>query len=156
MPSVQFQSLWTNHPSNLGENAPCKDKAGNSAFENQCAIRMGIALQDSGVPLAGYPGAHCWHGHSKIHALRAQELANWLATGAGARRVGAVEKKRRGAHSPINVSDYLGRTGIVFFMNFWGRGNQGDHIDVWDGSDMAHGSSDYFAASEQVWFWAIA
>ncbi len=34
-----------------------------------------------------------------------------------------------------------GRTGIVFFKDYWRRGNQqaltGDHIDLWDGNELA-------------------
>ena len=47
-------------------------------------------------------------------------------------------------------------TGIVACRNFWGQGNQGDHIDVWDGAQMAHGDPSYMDRSEEVVFWTIA
>ena len=48
------------------------------------------------------------------------------------------------------------KTGIVFFRNSWGRGNQGDHIDLWDGSRVRKGGLDYFERSQEVWFWPIS
>ena len=63
-----------------------------------------------------------------------------------------------------------GRTGIVFFQNYWGTGQQGDHIDMWNGTRMTDrltwvrinmriGSvglgSDYRQA-QSAWFWPLA
>jgi Type VI secretion system (T6SS), amidase effector protein 4 len=62
-----FNELWLNHP---GRNRrPCN-------FTNQCAIRMGIALQKTNVNMSTFKGAKCWHGHEPKHILRAQELAD--------------------------------------------------------------------------------
>lgn len=63
---------------------------------------------------------------------------------------GAVEIRRQ-----VTAADYMGRTGLVFFRNFWGEGNQGDHIDLWDGDELRAGAPDYFERSEQVWFWPL-
>jgi hypothetical protein len=41
------------------------------------------------------------------------------------------------------------------WRNFWGTGNQGDHIDLWNGEEIAHGTLDFFIRSEEVWFWAL-
>ena len=45
--------------------------------------------------------------------------------------------------------------GIVAFRNFHGQNNQGDHIDLWNGTAMAHGNNDYFERSEEIWYWAL-
>ena len=37
--------------------------------------------------------------------------------------------------------------------NFWGPGNQGDHIDLWNGSSQAYGTDEYFYRAQEVWFW---
>lgn len=67
-----------------------------------------------------------------------------------------------------------GKRGIVFFQNYWGPGNQGDHIDLWNGSRLTDWSSwvrihsrlgasvlhafadlsDY-TKSQSVWFWPV-
>jgi hypothetical protein len=53
------------------------------------------------------------------------------------------------------LKDILNKKGIIFCQNFWGRGEQGDHIDVWDGLNMACGQRNYYGRSKQVWFWEI-
>ncbi len=144
---VSFSNLWESHPSVRGEHSPCSRADGTPNFENQCAIRMGVALKDGGFPLGGFRGARCWYGHR--HILRAQELANWLKTQVPL--LGKVEVK-----SKATADDFAGRTGVIFFRDFWGPGNQGDHIDLWDGTAMAKGSDDFFTRAKDVWFWEVA
>jgi Type VI secretion system (T6SS), amidase effector protein 4 len=113
---------------------------------------MGVCLTAAGIPLSGYHGAFCWFGHGRTHPLRAEELATWLNDTAPI--VGEADISRRtklGKH--VSAADYWGRQGIVLFRNFWGAGNQGDHIDLWDGMQMPHGSLNYFARSQEIWFW---
>jgi hypothetical protein len=50
---------------------------------------------------------------------------------------------------------FIGRQGIFAFFNFWGPGNTGEHIDVWNGSRIALGDNNYFERSEEIWFWPI-
>jgi hypothetical protein len=148
MAYVPFSVLWANHPSRLHPpvQSPC-----NTAFENQCAIRMGVCLTSSGVPLNGYQGTFCWFGHGRTHPIRAEELARWLDDTAPI--VGRAEISRRKNGKQASAVDYSGRQGIVLFRNFWGPGNQGDHIDLWNGTQMAHGDPVYFNRSEEIWFW---
>jgi len=145
-----FKTLWNNHPSNLGDDSPCLDKDGNIAFENQCAIRLGIALKDSGMNLSSFTGARCWHGH-KHHILRVEEMIKWLKK--RTTDVGTAARFKPGVDARAAVA---GKSGIVACRNFHGRGNQGDHIDLWDGTSMAKGSPDYMDRSEEVYFWEIA
>ena len=72
---VSFAKLWENHPTG---DFPCKDTGGNRAYENQCAIRMGVTFDESGVGTKSFNGARCWHSHMPSHILRAEELAIWL------------------------------------------------------------------------------
>jgi hypothetical protein len=67
-----------------------------------------------------------------------------------------VEVSRRINGEQKTFEEYLGRSGIVAFINFWGPGNQGDHIDLWNGQKLAWGSDGYFELSEEIWFWPIA
>ncbi len=158
--NIQFQSLWTSHPLNLTppEPFPCKNKDGMPAFDNQCAIKMSVALIGATANLDACHKVKCWYGHTN-HVIRAQELADWLAEAA---QLGSPTRYTKGrATQPVFqqtvLSGVQGKNGIVFCQNFWGAGNQGDHIDVWNGTVMsgANANSDYFGRSGQVWFWEL-
>jgi len=161
-PNLDFRKLWRNHPtSGEGEVFPCRDVHDMPNFDNQCAILMGTCLLRSDL-LRGYDKATCWYRGHKGHTLRARELADWMRR--RSERFGRVEVRRN-----VSWGAYKGRTGVVCFHNFWGVGNQGDHIDLWDGTGiirreldpslegpgMANGSLDYFERAEEVWFWPV-
>ena len=160
-PELGFGRLWKNHPNiSDGEMFPCRRPDGVPNFGNQCAIRMGTCLYRSNL-LQGYDGAECWFGHQG-HSLRARELALWLRNHPST--FGKVEIR-----TGSRWQDYLDRTGIIYCQNFWGENNQGDHIDLWDGTGefmgggafswegpaMAGGGLDYIERSEEVWFWPL-
>jgi hypothetical protein len=150
MPS--FHTLWNNHPSNgtPPNHAPCTDAKGNvpKALENQCAIRLGIAFSKSGISLKTLGGARCWFGHG--HVLRVRDIVPWID-----RNTVSIGCKKKEVHKKVSHTDFANRTGIAYFENFWGRNNQGDHVDLWDGKSIAHGDNDFFERSEQVWFWEL-
>jgi hypothetical protein len=133
---LTFNELWKNHPY---PDSPC-----DSSFVNQCAIRMGVALEASGLTVTGV--TKCWFKHTPRHILRAQELANAL-TKLGA-YVGAVEKHTK----PVTSADFANRKGIAFIMDGWGST---DHIDLWDGVRLKGGDTSYFGLGKQVWFWSL-
>jgi hypothetical protein len=168
MPS--FAVLWHNHPNVKGD-APLLDKR---VYANQCAINVSAALMRSGVDLGSFPGARAWQKDKPKYALRAQELANWFAAG-GARlgvKTGRMDAKE--AFGRVEgKKGMMGRTGMVFVQDYWGPGDQGDHIDLWNGSrmtdrmtwarihirvgdrglhDLGFGSD--FEKARSVWFWA--
>ena len=142
-----FDRLWSNHPSlqTPAEDQPCQTK-GVSNHDNQCVIRLGIAMTASGISLASYRGVFCWSGHKRTHPLRVEQMKLWL-NGEDATFVPyyAEISKRTKAGVQNTSHSYAKRRGIVACLNFHGRGNQGDHIDLWDGSTMAHGGLDYGA-----------
>jgi hypothetical protein len=149
---ASFNTLWSNHPSNQTppEHYPCKDKKGNvhSALENQCAIRLGIAMQESGISLKSLMGSRCWNGHGRKHVLKVLQMVPWIEAHAS-----SIGVKKKTVHKNVTDADFRGKRGIVYWQNFYGNNNQGDHIDLWDGDRIAKGSNDYFERSEQVWFW---
>ena len=147
--TIMFSKLWTNHPALKGTIYPCATN-GRANFSNQCAIRMGVCLENSGISLRSFKGAKCYpgHGHSQKHILRAEELAGWLEKQEAL--FGQPSKKRK-----VSSKHYASKKGIVLLKNFWGTGNQGDHIDLWNGVRLAHGAPGYFSASQEVWFWAL-
>ncbi|WP_133510495.1 type VI secretion system amidase effector protein Tae4 [Candidatus Thiosymbion oneisti] len=143
---LSFRKLWDNHPyiKDAGK-PPCTNDKGKPHFNNQCAIRMGIALERVGMNLNSFRGVRCWHGH-KNHILRAEELAKWLRT----------QKKDVGTANVTKKAKYiqfLGKKGIIFFKDGWPRG--GDHIDVWNGVKLAGGLNSYFTLAKEVWFWKL-
>jgi hypothetical protein len=149
---LTFTQLLEHYPA---EHSPCQNSAGHPNFGNQCAIRMGVCLGDAGVDLRSFRGVRCWHGHSPRHILRAQELADWLKT--QTRVFGTPEIRRRRSRTPAaDEHAFSGRNGIILCQNFWGAGNQGDHIDLWNDTLMVTGTVDYITRSQQVWFWPLA
>ena len=81
MPTVTAKTLWDNHPY---PNSPCSTEL----FANQCAIRMGAALEKSGIDTTSfntmYPRRRCCSAYPSLkhhkpgHIMAAQELANWI------------------------------------------------------------------------------
>ena len=172
---LNFNRLWTAHPTIGGPSNPCSS-AGTANFPNQCAICLGTALARCGIETKKIPGArHCWqHDRSAGHILRAEELAVGLT-----RRV----LPGLGQREKIGPEDYeraiRGRTGIIFFKDYWRRtvggrreaqrNRSGDHIDLWNGSRMTDWKSWFrirlgltipgvwsdLEASRQIWFWRL-
>lgn len=141
--------MWNNHP---GRTNICDD----TVFTNQCAIRMGAALELSGIKLSTDRrvlrrctteyNAYKDHAQGKVrgHVLAAQELANWIKSQPG------TFGSRHIVHSK---EELLGRTGIIFFRDGWGAT---DHIDVWDGESLVGGFPSYFNSDfKELWFWDI-
>jgi hypothetical protein len=128
---VDFATLRDSYPT---DRSPCGD-----GWENQCAIRMSIALQGAGFDFAGYGDPLCSHGHAR----GAESLANHLWREWGAPR---VFRDGSSAKRSIGTSQ-----GIVLFKDITGfRGGTGDHIDLWTGTSTMTG--EYFNHCKQVWF----
>lgn len=161
---TSFAKLWSNHPIVKGD-APLLDRA---VYANQCAINVGAALMRSGLKLNGYTGAWSWNKEGARYPIRAEELARWLASPHAA--IAKVEKIAGKKY----VSRIAGRCGIIFYKDYWGPGNAGDHIDLWNGSRLTDwtswarihvrlgdvgihtvgGGSDMEKA-KAVWFWPL-
>jgi hypothetical protein len=156
MSDTLFDKLWSNHPANEDPPLiePCSTN-GRSNHGNQCVIRLGLSFVRSGISLASYRGVFCWSRHGRQHPLRVEQMKLWLdSDDVTFVNYADISRKDRRGHQASHQS-YLGRRGIVACINFWGSGNQGDHIDLWDGSVMAHGGRDYFQRSQEIWFWEM-
>ena len=108
---IKFKTLWDNCPD---QDSPCSSK-----FSNQCAIRVGAALAKSGVKTTTLvPKArHCWfHDTKDGHILAAAELADGLQN----KHITGVQKAE--SLTPENYkSKIAGRSGIIYFENYWER-----------------------------------
>jgi hypothetical protein len=138
--AIKFQQLWDNYPSSTVKHAD--KKTGDDVFSDHCAINVSQSLYDCGVLLKSFKGTKCWscptpdNNGKGIHALRAQELATYLA---GRPFAGCpVPNKLTGATYEAAVK---GKQGIIFFKDYWQRseekGRSGDHIDLWNKNELA-------------------
>lgn len=110
-----------------------------------------------------FTGTLSWQKDRPKYAIRAQEMANWFA------RPGILQASVQKLSGKEAFGNMAAKTGIVFFQNYWGPNEQGDHIDLWNGSRLADWTSwirnqsginipgvwsDYKKA-KAVWFWAM-
>jgi hypothetical protein len=173
---LDFDTLWGNYPLSSITHAQ-GDK--EDIFKNHCAINVSEALLKSNIKMKSFKGAACWSdcstGNKGKHAIRAQELASWVKL-----------KPFPGCPSAIkltgqNYESYVqGKTGIIFFKDYWQRNGEtgktrtGDHIDLWNKNELAsigtiatwvrqtfsNFASEYFDRSDlknskEVLFWEI-
>lgn len=132
---VKFTALWDGYP---GSKPYVDAKTGKvpAGYENQCAIKVSVALHAAGVAMKSFHGAAVTLG-GKNAAVRATELAAWLRK----QQIDGI------ATSPENITgetwqtSIKGRSGIVYFADYWARPGEektpsGDHIDLWNGSRL--------------------
>lgn len=132
--AIAFDTLWKNYPTET----PCVDRSGRPprGWDNQCAVRMSVALSKSGVSFDSFPdGGRCPTQPAGATMIgSAQRLANWLA-----------QKNRFKACGPREIiiskrweTSVAGRSGIIFFKDYWRRRGEtrgtgtGDHVDLWN------------------------
>jgi hypothetical protein len=157
---LRFQKLWRNHPTISGND----DLLDHSTYPNQCAVKMHACPERSGISLISFRGVRSWQKEKTRYAIRAQELANWLAR---PDILPSIRVNKFGGKEAFEIID--GRKGIIFFKNYWGPGHQGDHIDLWNGNRLTDWKSwarihlniswegiwsDY-RNSDAVWFWEV-
>jgi len=146
----KFSELWDKYPSNEYDMYPCRNKdTGEPNFSSQCAIRLSTTMEKCGFDFSSFNGVKCWFGCDEIHVLRVVELALFLEA-----RIGEPKKFHH-----IDFEGFRkvtkGASGIIAFYDFWGPGNQGDHIDLFDKYELKNGFDDYFERSRKVLFWKL-
>ncbi|EOC1304536.1 T6SS effector amidase Tae4 family protein [Cronobacter dublinensis] len=169
--TIKFSQLWEAHPGVNGDADPCRRPDGHKAFDDQCAIRLGVALTRCGYDVSRLKLAQCWyHPKTDGHVLRAEELAKALKRTAIPGVFGAVKVSTENFEKTLR-----GQTGIIFFKDYFRRDSEsftnrsGDHIDLWNGERVTSRSSylriqwglhwegylsDFFN-SREIWFWKI-
>jgi hypothetical protein len=178
---VVFKDLWNNHPINESVEFPCiapRDMqniegklimAGAPMYPNQCAVRLSIALKRAGAkPISGL--ATCGaHPPEEMHYVNATQVANALARGAVE---GLAPVQKLTGTEPAHFYPLLfGRTGVVYFQDYWQRSSDrpgqptGDHVDVWNGYRSSAkwlmewfswlGYYSNYAHAREIWFWEV-
>jgi len=185
---IIFHDLWYGHPINQSVQSPCiaprtgshysetgQIREGYPTFANQCAIRMGVSLRRAGVTPDQIGNAVTCGVHpvEEMHYIRAQQLADRLATASRSGRIqGLSEIERLTGNDPAEFYPKLfGRTGIIYIKDYWRRGVDrpgsptGDHIDVWNGYRSSAkwlmewfswlGYYSNYAQAKEIWFWEV-
>ena len=152
-PPVTFQQLWDSYP--WGK------PSDNPAYDDQCAIRLSVALQKAGISMKSFSSdrVHPNHGQPSIGrdylngdknviiATRANELGEWLDNMQSSKdpkdHIPGVGRTERITPTKDWESSVKGRTGIIMFDGYWMQDHQtqqanatGGHIDLWNGSRL--------------------
>lgn len=147
--AVTFEALWKSYPSERPSQERHKEdikdkngkviaKKGDLLYSDQCAIKVSVAIHGVGVEMKSFNGKGVTRINGKKAALRAEELAAWLKT----MPFCGLPTKPEAVTGEDWQTKVKGRTGIVFFANYWTRSGEssanrsGDHIDLWNGSRL--------------------
>jgi RHS repeat-associated protein len=150
---LSFSDLWRNHPGVQNSDRVvtlCAQYAGEN-----CAIRLSVALQRSGMDMSSFEGATCNPTTGGSAAIRTAELANWLAD---PKRLGPPEKFKSNMEIMDSlISGSLKGTGILYLKGFLGNDpGRWNHIDLWNGYRMGAGNNRWLSGEpREVWFWPI-
>ena len=134
-----FAELWSNYPENKIEHLD--PKTHKEVIDNHCAVYLSDCLIKSGISLKSFKGIRCWCCPSKenVHAIKAQQLADWLKLKPFAGCPEALQFTGKTFKKSLS-----GKTGIIFFQDYWQRDNEkgtkertGDHIDLWKDGVLA-------------------
>jgi hypothetical protein len=164
---AKFASLWKSHPNT--DNLFSSDMPCSSEYQNQCAIRMGQSIHGAGVNMQDFQGARCgFADHQPRHVLRARELASWIKRNPAI--FGVPLEIRKDSQTSQDFYEMAkghvsGRTGIIYFEDFWapdGVNRTGDHIDLWNKyhatlwwTALTYLKSDHFRESRRIVFWEL-
>ena len=167
---ITFEELWKNYPKKNEIKVRCQNKqaTGSQPFGNYCAIMLSDALIKLGVSTINAKARKCWGHPGMKHILLAEEMAAWLKQ-SGFIWLGTAKKINPGSFQ----KELDGKTGIVFFKDYWQRGDEtfdsrsGDHIDLWNKDELTGGSMltrtiyEFFGIvsdlnkSREIWFWEV-
>lgn len=132
--TISFSALWSAYPNTTPYTDPKTNEA-PKGYENQCAIKVSVALARVGVKLTTFRGATVQVNGDRA-AIRAEQLAAWLKAG-NISGLPAVAETVTGSDWR---SKLVNRRGIVYFADYWLRPGEsrpsGDHIDLWNGSRL--------------------
>ena len=129
-----FDDLWRHYPPDIDKYHHARPSAGN--WPNQCAIRLGYDLQQSGVDMSSYPQENTTkEGYPRY----SKGLADWLE-----RMYGMPKKIPQATFQ----SEYWNQRGIIYIAP---PPNGIGHIDLFNAGQTGSG---YYRGSE-IWFWNL-
>lgn len=134
---IKFSNLWANYVTGDPYRDPSTGKV-PAGYGDQCALRLSATFHKSGVDMRSFHGASRVLLGGKPAAARASDLADWL-NNTPCLGLPPISVNVTGKDWPTKVK---GRTGILFFENYWTRPGEtqarasGSHIDLWNGSRL--------------------
>lgn len=129
---LSFKKLWASHPTVKGEQPLLDTKTYETNAPSTCMRRLNAPASTSRLSVASFPGRRTSRNTLFVPKSWPTGLRRPLVGCTGLRN------SRGEAFDKIE-----GKRGIVFFQNYWGPGNQGDHIDLWNGSRLTDWSSGF-------------
>ena len=117
--------------------------------DNECAIRISIALNKNNVDISGSQTFRATHKHNDgvVHQPSAQALADWLSLKARLGRPKIYEKTKQGEQ--WNKIDFITKNGLIYFAHSSRGGDGPGHIDVIYNGRIGSG----FYPNRLIWFW---
>jgi hypothetical protein len=142
--ALKFDELWNSYPKDTITHSGVFIKGVGfveDGYSDHCAINISEALITLGIKIKAVHRNKKCDGkcnRPKQHVLGAENLADWLSKKPfpNCPKV----QKFTGTNFEKNVD---GKTGIIFFKDYWQRnidekGNRtGDHIDLWNENELA-------------------
>lgn len=133
---VKFAALWAGYPSSPPYVDPKTGKP-PPGYANQCAIKVSVAIHSAGIDMKSYTAKDKVLVNGKNTAAVAENLSAWLKQ----MPFCGLPKTPENITGTDWQAKIKGRTGIVFFANYWKRHEKekmpsGDHIDLWNGSRL--------------------
>jgi len=167
---IKFEKLWNNFPQKEAIKKSCtnKQKDSNKPFKDYCAIMLSDCFIKSGIDISLLKAKRCWSHAGKKHILLAEELAISIKSNPPS---GFKPMKKILPGSFQN--DLAGKTGVIFFKDYWQRGSEsfnsrsGDHIDLWNKDKITSSGMlmrtvyEFFGVlsdlnkSKEIWFWEV-
>lgn len=138
VPVVTFAQLWASYPGGHPYVDP-ETRKPPKGYENQCAIKVSMAIHGAGAEMKSFKGAVVELNARKA-AIVATQLAAWLRL----QPFCGLPKQPENVTGKDWQDKIKGRTGIIYFENYWARTPaeqasltpSGDHIDLWNGSRL--------------------
>ncbi|TPQ35525.1 type VI secretion system amidase effector protein Tae4 [Cupriavidus pinatubonensis] len=140
---VTFRQLWDNYVTGKPYSDPERTRT------NQCAIRLSATLHRIGIDMKSFSQKNVRPGRGKSTlgrilldgkptATRADEMAQWLCL----KPFAGLPERPDVVTGPDWHDKVRGRTGIIFFGEYWQRHDEsadaatGGHIDLWNGATL--------------------
>lgn len=171
---IRFEQLWKNFPNKEQKiiiKSKCTNKQpdSNKSFTDYCSILLSECFIKSGIDTNVFNvNKRCWSHSGKKHVLLAEDLAQALKASPPQ---GFSQLQKITPRSFQN--DLSGKTGVIYFKDYWQRGSQsfaarsGDHIDLWNKNEITSSSMfvreilEFFGRvsdlnnSKEIWFWEV-
>jgi hypothetical protein len=140
--AVAFANLWNSYP---GGHPYVDPKTGKPppGYDNQCAIKVSVAIHGAGVQMKSFRGAAV-----KVNGLPVASLAFQLAEWLKLQPFCGLPKEPENVAGKDWQEKIKGRTGIIYFEDYWRRPGEtkkptGDHIDLWNKSRLTSNGANH-------------